>query len=244
MSSPNVRKVVIALEEMALPYRLEHVAVFRGAQFDPEFRALNPMAKVPVLLDRDGPAGDEALFESGAILVYLAETYGAEFLPRAGPARHAVLKWLFMQMANVGPALGNHSHFRLIAGDNPYAAGRFRRMAAQAYRAIESRLAASPFIGGESYSVADMAIYPWMRYSRKHGMREEDLPALTEWIARIDARPAVRKADEVIAGLAALDLRDRAAATQEETDRFIGLHLEAPTAAEAAQARPASERSR
>ena len=120
-----------------------------GAQFTPDILALNPMAKVPILIDPEGPARGEPIFESGAILLYLAESYGPDFLPPAGPARYTVLKWLFMQVASMGPALGNHSHFRQMADSNEYAAARFRRMAAQNYRALDVRLSQAPYLGGE-----------------------------------------------------------------------------------------------
>jgi GST-like protein len=242
MSSPNVRKALIGLEEMRLPYRTRHVAVFRGAQFDSEITALNPMAKVPILIDPGGPAGAEPIFETGAILVYLAESYGREFLPPSGPARYGVLKWLFVQAASMGPALGNNSHFRLIAADNTYAAARFRRMSAQVYRALDARLGQAPWLGGESYSIADMAAWPWARYFRRHGMRDDDCPRLIEWIERVGDRPAVRVTDAPMAAFGELDRRDREAATPQELAMFTGQHIPCPTAEEAAAGIPTSER--
>jgi GST-like protein len=234
MSSPNVRKVLIALEEIGLAYQPRHVAVFRGEQFAPAFLSLSPMAKVPVLLDPAGPAGLEPICESGAILVYLAETYGGSFLPAAGAERWAAIKWVMLQVANMGPMLGNHSHFRMIADDNVYAAARFRRQAAQVYRAWEARLAEVPWLGGGAYSIADMASYPWARYRHRHGMDEAELPRLAEWEARIAARPAVIRADAVIAVFAAQDRLDRRAATPDERGRFMGLHIPAPNVEAAA----------
>ncbi len=242
MSSPNVRKVLIALEEMSIPFEVRHVSVFRGEQFSPEILALNPMAKVPILIDEDGPAAGEPIFESGAALVYLAETYGAEFLPAAGGQRYSVLKWLFMQAASMGPALGNNSHFRLIADANSYAAARFRRMSAQAYRALDKRLAEVPFLGGESYSIADMAAWPWARYYRRHGMRDDDCPHLIAWADRIGARPAVMATDTNMDHFGELDAQDRAAARPEELAMFTGQHILAPTAEEAAAGIPTTDR--
>ncbi|WP_162527122.1 glutathione S-transferase family protein [Sphingomonas solaris] len=242
MSSPNVRKIAIALEEMGLAYAVRHVAVFRGRQFDPAFLALNPIAKVPVLVDPDGPAGGEPIFESGAILTYLAECHGRDYLPVAGPARYAVLKWLFLQVANVGPALGNNSHFRRIADDNAYAAGRFRRMAAQVYRALDTRLAEAAFLGGADYSIADMATFPWARYFHRHGMRDADCPHLVAWMDTVAARPAVIRSEAVLAAMGRQDAADMAAATPEERERFLGLHIPAPTAAQAAAGRATSDR--
>jgi GST-like protein len=234
MSSPNVRKVVIALEEIGLPYRTRHVAVFRGEQFGEDFLALNPMAKVPVLLDPDGPAGAVPVFESGAILIYLAESYAPQFFPAAGPARWEVLKWLMLQMSQIGPVFGQHGHYRLIEPGNEYAAGRFRRAAAQLFRALERRLGEvaslgeTPWLGGEAYSIADMATWPWAVRLRRYGMDADEFPHLLGWRARIEARPAVARAHRVIHEWAARDTADRAAATPEESARFLGLHIPAP----------------
>lgn len=242
MSSPNVRKVLIAFEEMAVPFQPQHVSVFRGHQFTGDFLALNPMAKVPVLVDPDGPAGGMPIFESGAILVYLGENYGPTFLPPSGQARYSVLKWLFMQVANMGPALGNHSHFRSIADENVYAAARFRRMSAQVYRALDQRLGEVSYLGGPEYSIADMAAYPWARYFLRHGMRDDECPHLVEWITRISERTAVRATDATMDIFSKLDLQDRSAATPEELAMFTGQHISAPTAEQAAAGRSATER--
>ncbi|MBU6265899.1 MAG: glutathione S-transferase N-terminal domain-containing protein [Sphingomonadales bacterium] len=243
MSSPNVRKVLIALEEMALPYRVIHVPVFRGAQFRPEFLALNPMAKVPVLVDAGGPAAGgpaagEPLFESGAILVYLAEAYGPQFLPATGPTRYAVLKWLFLQVANVGPALGNHGHFKGQAEGNAYAAGRFRRMAAQVFRACERRLGETRYLGGDDYSIADMAAHPWLRRFKRFGLDLGEFPGLSRWTAEIAARPAVLRSDAVVRQLGETDSADIAAASEADMAMFTGRHIVAPTAGQAATVPP------
>jgi GST-like protein len=242
MSSPNVRKVVIALEEMGLDFRARHVPVFRGEQFGAEFLAVNPLAKVPAILDPDGPAGDMPVFESGAILIYLAENYGVEFLPLDGAARYEVLKWLVLQVANVGPALGQHSHFRLQAKGNEYAARRFRHMAAQIYRVLEARLAETEWLGGCAYSIADMAAYPWARYLERHGMEREEFPRLIAWRELIDARPAVIRADKVMRDYGEKDRADRQAQTPEELERFLGLHIPAPSEQAAAAIRTKTER--
>ncbi len=242
MSSPNVRKVLIALEEIGLPWRGERVAVFRGEQYDEAFLALNPMAKVPVLRDPEGPAGAVPIFESGAILIYLAESYGPQFLPAAGPGRWDVLKWLMLQVANVGPALGQHSHFRLQAQAEPYAARRFRHMAAQVYRVLERRLGEAEWLGGEIYSIADMATYPWSRYLKRHGMDLAEFPRLEAWKARIAARPAVERAAQAILAWGDADHADRMAATPEQRELFAGLHIPAPDAQAAAAFKGQNER--
>jgi GST-like protein len=242
MSSPNVRKIAIALEEMGLAYEAHHVAVFRGRQFEDDFLRLNPMAKVPVIRDPAGPAGGEPIFESGAILIYLAESHGARFLPAEGPARYAVLKWLVLQVANAGPAFGNHSHFRFQAEANPYAARRFRHMAAQVYRALEHRLGEAEWLGGDAYSIADMAMWPWARYLARHGMDPAEFPHLTAWETRIGERPAVIRADAVIRKFGDQDSIDRAEATPEEREKFLGLHIRAPSEQAAAAIMTATER--
>jgi GST-like protein len=238
MSSPNVRKVLIALEEIGLPYRTEHVAVFRGRQFEPEFLALNPMAKVPVITDPDGPAGEVPIFESGAILVYLAESYAPQFFPDAGPARWQTLKWLMLQVAQIGPVFGQHSHYRLVADDEmrgiEYAAGRARRSMAQLFGALETRLSEAPWLGGEAYSIADMATFPWAVRLRRFGMDADEFPHLTDWRARIAARPAIERAHRAMQPWSDQDTADRAAATPEENERFLGLQIRAPSAQAAA----------
>lgn len=241
MSSPNVRKVLILLEELGLAYDWRHVAVFAGENLAPEFRALNPLAKVPVLVEDALP---EPLFESGAILIYLAETYRPDFLAASGPARWETMKWLMAQMANVGPVFGNHNHFRHDPARAPYAAERFRRTAAELYRILDQRLSDRPWLAGESYSIADIATYPWARYLRRHAMKAEDLPHLAAWSAKISARPAVARAAQVIAQMGERDGRDLAKATAEDQRRLGWLHFPAPTAEEAAELRwkPVGER--
>jgi GST-like protein len=234
MSSPNVAKIVIALEELELPYALSHVGVFKGENFANEFRALNPFAKVPVLLD--GKSGGAPIFESGAILIYLAETYGPQLLAQSGPQRWETLKWLMAQVANVGPIFGQHSHFRLNPQRAPYAAERFRRTAAELYRILDRRLAEAPHLAGDSYSIADIATYPWARYLQRHGMAAEECPHLVGWMDRIKARPAVARAAKVVAEMGRRDVEERRTATEEDVRRLGWLHFPGPTE-EAAAAR-------
>jgi GSH-dependent disulfide-bond oxidoreductase len=233
MSSPNVRKVVIALEEIGLPYRTRHVAVFRGRQYQEDFLALNPMAKVPVVTDPDGPAGEVPIFESGAILIYLAESYAPRFLPAEGAARWETLKWLMLQVAQIGPVFGQHSHYRLVEGIE-YAAGRARRAMAQLFHALERRLGEAPWLGGEAYSIADMATFPWAVRLRRFGMDAGAFPNLMDWRARIEARLAIERAHRVMQVWADQDTADRAAATPQEQELFLGLHIPAPSAQAAA----------
>lgn len=157
MHSPNVRKVLIMLEELDLPYELRHVAVFKGEQFAPDFLVMNPLGKVPVLVD---PRLGRPLAESGAILVWLAERSG-RFLPTEGPARYEAMQWLMVQMASIGPMLGQLNHFQLLpAGSEPYGLGRYAAQAERLYRLIDDRLATQEWLAGDAYSIADIATYP------------------------------------------------------------------------------------
>jgi GST-like protein len=230
MSSPNIRKVVILLEELGLPYRPIHVAVFRRAQFDPAFTRISPFGKVPVIVDRD--AGDLTVFESGAILTYLAETYGdGALLPPSGPARYAVLEWLTAQVAMVGPLLGQNNHFVLLPKEaGSYAANRYAEQARYIYRVLDSRLAAVPYLAGEAYSIADIATYPCGLYVPKHGLSWEDYPALKRWCDRIGARPAAIRADAAMSEFGARDHQDLVAASTEEIDSFFWREATGPAA--------------
>lgn len=230
MSSPNIRKVVILLEELGLAYRSIHVAVFRRAQFDPDFTRISPFGKVPVIVDRD--AGDLTIFESGAILTYLAETYGdGALLPKAGPARYAVLEWLTAQVAMVGPLLGQNNHFVLLPGESgSYAAKRYAEQARYIYRVLDTRLASTPFLAGENYSIADIATYPWGIYVPKHGLSWDDYPALKHWCDRIGARPAAIRADREMTEFGRKDHADLVAASTHEIDSFFWRETTGPAA--------------
>jgi len=220
--SPNVRKVVIMLEELGLEYEISFVAVMNGGQFEPSFLALNPLGRVPVLVDSDGPAG-EPVFESGAILIYLAEAYGREdLLPALGRERYAVIKWLMLQMANIGPIFGQHNHF-IITPDHAtsYAARRYREQAARLYRFLDARLADVPWLAGGNYSIADIATYPWALYVERHGMDWEELPHLRAWRDRIEARPALARVNATMQRFVADDMKYAGEATQESLNRFF-----------------------
>ncbi|MBV9994861.1 MAG: glutathione S-transferase family protein [Caulobacteraceae bacterium] len=223
MGSPNVRKVLIMLEELGLPYETRHVAVTLGDQFGPEFQAMNPLGKVPVLTDPNPSQPGAPLFESGAILIYLAETYGGGLLAPSGPERYAALCWLMAQMAQVGPMLGNNNHFLILPeGTGGYGAGRFADQSMRLYRKLDERLAASPWLGGEDYSIADIATWPWAAYLKMHGGDWADHPHLDNWSRSIRARPAVQRADAQYRRFQALDQEARARATPEQIDQFFG----------------------
>ncbi|CAN7270558.1 glutathione S-transferase family protein [Phenylobacterium sp. LjRoot219] len=220
MQSPNVRKVVIMLEELGLPYELRHVAVFKGEQFTPEFLEMNPLGKVPVLLD---PQLGQPLAESGAILFWLAERSGA-LLPAAGPDRYEVMQWLMVQMANVGPLFGQLNHFQLLPADSePYGLGRYAAQAEKLYRLLDERLATREWIAGEAYSIADIATQPWAHYLERHGFDPAAHPNLLRWRNAIDARPAIAAANQRISeAFDDVATRTRRAATKTDLDRFFG----------------------
>ncbi|MCE7795719.1 glutathione S-transferase N-terminal domain-containing protein [Sphingobium sufflavum] len=235
MNSPNVRKVALMLEELALPYALEHVAVFRGEQFSPEFLALNPLGKVPVLVD---PALGMPLAESGAILLYLAEAHG-QLLPTVQPARAEVMQWVMVQMANVGPQLGQLNHFQMQdqGADGPgsighaYALGRFTEAARRLYRLLDDRLASREWIAGDAYSIADIATWPWATYLEQHGLEPQAHPALIRWRDRIAARPAaIRMLERTQAAFTTPSTAARHSSTPDDLDRFFGRTPDMPAA--------------
>ena len=197
LTSPNVQKIFIMLEECGLPYNQIKVDVWAGEQFKPEFLKVNPNAKVPAIVDHDGPGGKPfTVFESGAILLYLAGKTG-RFYPNDLRGRCDVAQWLFWQMGNLGPMAGQAHHFRLYAPEQlPYAIDRYTRECGRLYRVLDRRLADREFVAGE-YSIADMASYPWIRPERQ-GQDLNDFPNLARWHAAIKSRPAVERAYAIV----------------------------------------------
>lgn len=197
MGSPNVVKVYIALEELALPYAVQPVDVFTGKQFDDAFLKLNPNAKVPVIVDPEGPGGKPyTVFESGAILLYLAEKAG-RLLPADMAAKYDAIQWLMTQMSTVGPMSGQYVHFlRFAPAGNDYSRSRYATQVHRVAEAIDKRLAEVPYLGGADYGVADIATYPWMRMAPTlmGEAAAAKLPNVMRWVKAIDERPAVKKA--------------------------------------------------
>ncbi len=196
MGSPNVVKVYIALEEMALPYTVHPVDVFSGQQFDAEFMRLNPSAKVPVIVDQDGPGGKPyTVFESGAILLYLAEKTGM-LLPKDPAARFDAIQWMMVQMTGLGPMFGQFVHFmRFAPAGNDYALSRYRTQVRRVLDVKEQRLAQVPYLGGAEYSIADAATFPWARnVEALLGVGRAEYPNVTRWVDAVAARPAVVRA--------------------------------------------------
>ena len=197
MGSPNVVKIYIALEELGLPYTVHPVDVFTGKQFDPAFLKLNPMAKVPVITDSEGPGGKPCtLFESGAILLYLAEKTG-KLLPTDMAAKYAAIEWMMVQMTTVGPMFGQAVHFiRFAPAGNDYAKSRYVTQVHRVFEAIDRRLGETAWLGGTDYGIADIATYPWAR--AMPALLGADTAAkyqnVQRWVAVIDERPAVKRA--------------------------------------------------
>ena len=199
--TPNGHKVHIMLEECGLPYRVHAVDIGKGDQFKPEFLAISPNNKIPALIDSDGPDGQPmSVFESGAILLYLAGKTG-KFLPTDTRGKYEVLQWLMFQMGGVGPMLGQAHHFRIYAPEQvPYAIDRYTNEAARLYGVMDKQIQRTgAYIAGKQYSIADIAIYPWLRSWQNQGIDWADYPALNNWFERVGARPAVQRGVRVLA---------------------------------------------
>jgi len=201
-ATPNGHKIHIMLEECGLAYRAIPVDIGAGEQFSPEFLAISPNNKIPAIVDLDGPDGQPiSLFESGAILVYLAAKTD-RFLPHDVRGRYAALEWLMFQMGGIGPMLGQAHHFRIYAPEKiGYAIDRYTNEARRLYAVLDTQLGKSAFVAGDQYSIADIAIFPWLRSWKNQGVDLEAFPRVKDWFDRIAARPAVQRGVEVLAGL-------------------------------------------
>ena len=210
-ATPNGHKVHIMLEECGLPYRAVPVDIGRGDQFQADFLAISPNNKIPAIVDPDGPDGQPmSLFESGAILLYLAGKTG-RFLPADTRGKYQVLQWLMFQMGSVGPMLGQAHHFRIYAPEKlPYAIDRYTNEARRIYGVMNRQLAGHRYIAGPDYSIADIAIFPWLRSWRNQGIDWNDHPHLKGWFDEIAARPAVVRGVAVLADLRKPVTDDRA----------------------------------
>jgi GST-like protein len=198
--TPNGHKVHILLEEMQLPYSVQAVDIGAGDQFDPDFLALSPNNKIPAILDPNGPGGEPfAVFESGAILLYLASKTG-EFLGNTDAERFTVLQWLMFQMGGLGPMLGQTHHFRNYAPEKiDYAINRYSNEAKRLYGVLERRLGESAYLGGDDYTIADIAAWPWTRSYENQGIALEEFPNVKRWFDTIAARPAAQRGVAVLA---------------------------------------------
>jgi len=194
--TPNGHKIHIMLEETGVDYEIHPVNISEGDQFEPAFLAISPNNRMPAIVDDDGPDGKSiSIFESGAILIYLAEKTG-QFMPGMDDlrGRMAVLEWLMFQMGGVGPMLGQNHHFRAYAPEKiPYAIDRYTNEAKRLYGVLDRRLGETPFLAGSAYSIADMATFPWLRSHERQGVALETLPNVKRWFDEIAARPAVER---------------------------------------------------
>ena len=194
-TTPNGYKVLTFLEETGIPYRIVPVNISKGEQFEPEFLRISPNNKMPAIVDRspNDLAGPISIFESGAILLYLAEKTG-RLLPKDAPGRVEVLQWLFWQMGGLGPVAGQAHHFRQYAPDKiDYAVDRYTNEVSRLYGVMDKRLADREYIAGE-YSIADIACWPWVSSHEKQGQDLDDFPHLKSWFNAIANRDAVKRA--------------------------------------------------
>ena len=209
-TTPNGHKITIFLEEAALDYTIHPVNIGRGEQFEPEFLRISPNNRIPAIIDHAPMGGGDpvSVFESGAILLYLADKTG-RFIASDPRGRVEVLEWLFWQMAGLGPMLGQNHHFSLYAPERiPYAVDRYVKETTRLYRVLDRRLQGRDFIAGD-YSIADMACYPWIVPYERQGQKLGDFPNLARWFDSISSRPAVErayaKAQEISSGAAPMD---------------------------------------
>jgi GST-like protein len=201
-ATPNGHKVHIMLEECGLPYRIHHINIGTGDQFKPEFLSISPNNKIPAIVDAEGPDGEPmSLFESGAILIYLASKVN-RFLGDTDRERFTTLQWLMFQMGGVGPMLGQAHHFRIYAPEKiEYAINRYTNEAKRLYRVIDTQLAKHAYLAGDRYTIADIATFPWLRSWKNQGIEWDDFPHAKRWFDEIAARPAVKRGVEVLADL-------------------------------------------
>jgi len=214
--TPNGHKIHIMLEECALPYNVHPIDIGAGDQFKPEFLKISPNNKMPAIVDSSGPDGKPiSMFESGAILIYLAGKTG-RFMPADVRGKYNVLQWLMFQMGSVGPMLGQAHHFRQYAPEQiEYAVNRYTNEAKRLYGVMNRQLAQSRYIAGD-YSIADIAIFPWTRSYKNQGVELEEFPHAKRWFDAIAARPAVQRGVEVLAE------RRRPAIDEKQRDILFG----------------------
>ncbi len=208
-TTPNGHKISIFLEEAGLAYRIHPVNIGSGDQFQPEFLKISPNNKIPAIVDHNPIDGGEplSLFESGAILLYLAEKTH-KFLPVAPRARHKVQQWLFWQMGGFGPMLGQNHHFSQYAAEKiPYAIERYQKETERLYGVLDDQLTGSEFVAGD-YSVADMAIYPWVVSHEKQGINLNDFRQIRRWFEQVGQRPAVAEAYRKAAEISSVNTLD------------------------------------
>jgi len=215
--TPNGKKASVMLEEVGLPYELHVVDIRNGDQHKPEYLAVNPNGKIPAIVDRDAAGGPLAVFESGAILIYLAEKTGKLLAP-SGKARYEALEWVMFQMGGVGPMFGQYNHFAAYAPEKlPYAIERYSNEVKRLHRVLDKRLSEATYLAGDEYSIADIATFPWIRGAERRGIDLAEFPSVRRWHDEIAARPAVMRGVEVLA-----DSRRQGAMTDAEREVMFG----------------------
>ncbi len=216
--TPNGHKVHIMLEEAGVPYKVVPVNIGQGEQFRPEFLAITPNHRIPAIVDPEGPGGKPlTLFESGAILIYLAEKTD-KFIPAEPAARYLCLQWLMFQMGGVGPMFGQYNHFAAYAPEKiPYAIERYTNEVKRLHRVLDKRLGESAYLAGAEYSIADIATFPWVRNPARRGIDLADYPHVQRWHDAIAARPAVMRGVEVLS-----ENQRRGAMTDQERENLFG----------------------
>ena len=222
MASPNVLKVILMLAEVDLPYQFHHVNMIAGDQYAGPFKAINPNGRVPAIVDRDGPGGPFAVFESGAILMYLAEKTG-RLWPADFRQRQTVFQWLMFQMGGTGPMSGQYVHFTRAAPaeGNDYARSRYFTETRRLYGVLDRRLATVAYMAGDEYSIADVATWPWARNAELLKLSFEDMPHLGRWVEEIAKRPAAQKMIQAETEIRHHDGKAFQSATADQLDRFF-----------------------
>ena len=195
-ATPNGKKASIMLEEVELPYEVRPIDIAKGDQLKPEYLAINPNNKIPAIIDTEGPGGKPLkLFESGAILMYLAEKTG-KFLPQEMAKRYEVIQWLMFQMGGVGPMFGQANYFYKLEEKVPFAIERYYKESIRMYKVLEQLLGQRDYLAGQ-YSIADIATYPWVGRHDGHNVKLEEFPNVKRWFEVISQRPAVKRGMEI-----------------------------------------------
>ena len=190
----NGRKINIAVEELEVEYKIHPIAIGKGDQFSAEFTELNPNQKIPAVIDQDGPDGQPyTMFESGAILMYLAEKHG-KLIPTDMTKRYEVIQWLMFQMAGVGPNLGQTHHFRRAAPEKvPYAIERFTNETRRLWGVMDKRLEERDWLAADEFSIADIAVFPWAMRHEWQGISLDEFPNMKRWYEIVESRPGVKR---------------------------------------------------
>jgi GSH-dependent disulfide-bond oxidoreductase len=217
--TPNGHKVHIALEELGLPYTVVPVNIGKGDQFRPDFLAMTPNHRIPVIVDHDGPDGQKlTLFESAAILLYLSEKTGGKLIPADPAGRYSCLQWMMFQMGGTGPMFGQYNHFANYASEKiPYAIMRYTNEVQRLHRVLDKRLAQAEYLAGSEYSMADVINFPWIRNPERRNIDLGFYPNLKRWHDTVAARPAVQRGVEVLA-----DKKKTGVVTDAERDVMFG----------------------